>query len=189
MNSRTHPRSSRWQTSHSGDGIVVILMFYPIGEDYMTVSQHLSRLVFALGIVAVSPVVLANDPIIEVAKTPTCGCCSAWVDHLEASGFEVAAHDVSHRQLNAIKVNLDIAPGQASCHTAMVGGYFIEGHVHAREIRSLLANQPEAAGLTVPGMPVGSPGMEVDDRRDAYATLRVNEDGSADIYREHPARE
>ena len=152
----------------------------------MPIPHPLSRLAFALGLVAISPATLANDPIIEVAKTPTCGCCSAWIEHLEASGFEVTAHDVSHRQLNDIKVNLDIAPGQASCHTAVVDGYFIEGHVHAREIRSLLANQPKANGITVPGMPVGSPGMEMGDRRDSYATLLVNDDGSTRIYRDHP---
>ncbi len=150
-------------------------------------SRPLPRLTLALGLVALSPAVWATDPTIEVAKTPTCGCCTAWIEHLEASGFEVTAHDVSHRQLNIIKVDLDIAPGQASCHTAMVDGYFIEGHVHAREIRSLLASQPEAEGLTVPGMPVGSPGMEMGERRDAYATLLVHDDGSTRTYRKHPA--
>lgn len=150
-------------------------------------SRSLSHLAVALGFVALSPVAMATDSIIKVAKTPTCGCCSAWIEHLEANGFEVTAHDVSHRQLNAIKVDLDITPAQASCHTAMVDGYFIEGHVHAREIRSLLASQPEANGLTVPGMPVGSPGMEMGEHQDEYSTLLVEDDGSTRTYRQHAA--
>ena len=127
------------------------------------------------------------EPVqIEVAKTASCGCCSAWVDHLQANGFEVIAHDVSHQQLNGIKARLDIDPVLTSCHTAMVDGYFIEGHVHADEIRSLLAEEPEARGLTVPGMPIGSPGMEMGDQRDAYETLLVLEDGATEIFKEHP---
>jgi|GEM_PF-6261918 len=84
-----------------------------------------------LGLIALSPAA-AGDPALGVAKTPTCGCCAAWVEHLENNAFEVTAHNVSHRPLNAIKNNLDITPDQASCHTAVVDGYFIEGHGNRR---------------------------------------------------------
>jgi hypothetical protein len=139
----------------------------------------------ALALMTLSPVAIANGPVVDVAKTPTCGCCNAWVDHLEEEGFDVRAHNVSHQQLNEIKINLDIGPGQASCHTAMVDGYFIEGHVHAREIQALLETQPDAAGLTVPGMPVGSPGMEVGSRQDPYQTLLVDDEGGTVVYQHH----
>ncbi|MEX0449758.1 DUF411 domain-containing protein [Spiribacter sp. 221] len=126
------------------------------------------------------------EPVqIEVAKTASCGCCSAWVDHLRDNGFEVVAHDVSHQQLNGIKAQLDIDPVLTSCHTAMVDGYFIEGHVHADEIRDLLSEQPEARGLTVPGMPIGSPGMEMGDQQDAYETLLVMDDGVTAVFEAH----
>lgn len=143
------------------------------------------KLPLVLGLALLSPAVGANGLAIEVAKTPTCGCCSAWIDHLDENGFDVTTHNVTHRELNEIKVGLDIEPGQASCHTAMIDGYFIEGHVAASEIRDLISTQPEAAGLTVPGMPVGSPGMEVGDRQDAYDTLLVGNDGDTSVYREH----
>lgn len=142
----------------------------------------------ALALMTLTPLAAASGPTVEVAKTPTCGCCTAWVEHLEEEGFDVTSHDVSHRRLNEIKIDLDIGPGQASCHTAMVDGYFIEGHVHAREIRELLETQPDAAGLTVPGMPVGSPGMEIGDRQDQYRTLLVDDNGGTTVYQDHNAR-
>ena len=126
-----------------------------------------------------------DPPQINVAKTPTCGCCTAWVEHLQASGFEVRAFDVNHAQLNDIKAGFDIDPGLASCHTAVVDGYFIEGHVHADEIRRLLSERPDAAGLTVPGMPIGSPGMEMGSQQDAYETLLVDGNGETQVYRRH----
>ena len=138
-----------------------------------------------IGILLGTGLVKAETVQIEVAKTASCGCCSAWVEHLQDNGFEVVAHDVSHQQLNGIKARLDIDPVLTSCHTAMVDGYFIEGHVHADEIRSLIAEKPDARGLTVPGMPIGSPGMEMGDERDAYETLLVLEDGATEVFQEH----
>ena len=129
---------------------------------------------------------IAQAADVEVAKTPTCGCCSAWIDHLRDNGFEVTAYDVSAEQLNAIKAGLDLDPALTSCHTAMVEGFFIEGHVPASDIRALLDESPaNTRGLTVPGMPIGSPGMEMGDRKDAYETLLVDGNGETSIYRRH----
>lgn len=122
---------------------------------------------------------------ITVYKTATCGCCNAWVEHLRDEGFSVSAHDVDQGQLNARKQAAGLTYDLASCHTAHVDGYTIEGHVPAADIRRLLEERPDAAGLTVPGMPVGSPGMEHGDRRDPYDVLIFAEDGSTEVFASH----
>ena len=95
---------------------------------------------------------------VEVYKSPWCGCCAAWVDHLEQNGYTAIVHDVEN--LSTIKQMAGVPQDQQSCHTAMIDGYVIEGHVPASAIGRLLAERPEIHGLTVPGMPQGSPGME-----------------------------
>ena len=100
----------------------------------------------------------ASKADVTVHKDPNCGCCSGWVDHLRAAGFSVAAQDTT--DLAGVKQQYGVPPELASCHTAIVGSYVIEGHVPALAIRRLLAERPDAKGLAVPGMPVGSPGME-----------------------------
>ena len=98
-------------------------------------------------------------PLITVSKDPNCGCCSGWVEHLLAAGFQATVNNVGN--LPAMKARLGVPDELASCHTAEVAGYVIEGHVPASAIKRLLAERPKAIGLAVPGMPVGSPGMEV----------------------------
>jgi hypothetical protein len=118
----------------------------------------------ALAVLAGAAVVgvqrLAAEPaaMVKVWKDPNCGCCSGWVEHLRGSGFSVAAVDTA--DLAAIKSQLGVPRELASCHTAQLDGYVIEGHVPAAAIRRLLAERPAALGLAVPGMPIGSPGME-----------------------------
>lgn len=120
---------------------------------------------------------------IHVYKSPTCGCCTDWVRHLEENGFEV---DVTETQnLNPIKVKAGLTPELASCHTAFIGDYVIEGHVPAADIRQLLASAPAAAGLSVPGMPIGSPGMEMGDRKDHFKVILFNDAGQTRIFSEH----
>ena len=99
-------------------------------------------------------------PPMTVAKDPSCGCCGAWIDHVRAAGFTVEVTETP--QMNRLKNRLGVPQDLASCHTAEIGGYVIEGHVPAQTIKRLLAEKPQAKGLAVPGMPVGSPGMEVD---------------------------
>lgn len=97
-------------------------------------------------------------PLVEVWKSPTCGCCAAWVAHIQAAGFPVAVTEIE--AINAIKAKLGVPPALMSCHTALVGGYTLEGHVPADSVKRLLRERPKAKGLAVPGMPQGSPGME-----------------------------
>lgn len=120
---------------------------------------------------------------IEVWKDPGCGCCTKWVDHLKAAGFGVRTHEVS--DMNAARAKNGVPQALGACHTARVGRYAIEGHVPAADIRRLLRERPEAAGLAVPGMPAGSPGMEA-DRTQPYDVLLFNADGRTRVYRHYP---
>lgn len=127
--------------------------------------------------------VAATDKVLEVYKSPTCGCCGAWVEHMEANGYAVNVHE--QQNLQSIKEKAGILPGTGSCHTAFIDGYAIEGHVPAADVDRLLEERPEGKGLTVPGMPVGSPGMEMGDRKDAYDVLLFDENGT-EVFSHHP---
>ena len=125
-----------------------------------------------------------NDaPSILVYKTPTCGCCNGWVDHLREAGFEVDARNVSDQSLYALKKEVGITVEMSSCHTALVGGYVVEGHVPADQIKRLLSEEPEIAGITVPGMPIGSPGMEGPGAR-PYAAYSFDHSGQLKVFAE-----
>lgn len=116
---------------------------------------------------------------ILVYKSPTCGCCKLWVDHLVEAGFNPSVRDVP--DVGPLKRDLGVPAPLASCHTALVGGYFLEGHVPADLAFKLLQEKPDAAGLAVPGMPMGSPGMQ-GPRREPYDVLLVMRDGSSRVY-------
>jgi hypothetical protein len=135
-----------------------------------------SVVVFALAVAgAVAYGQRSAAPVIEVFKSATCGCCALWVEHLERNGFATRVTNVTN--LPAIKRQHQV-PGQLeSCHTAIVGGYVVEGHVPAADIQRLLATKPAIAGIAVPGMPVGSPGMEQGNRRDPYTVVSFTKDG------------
>lgn len=125
--------------------------------------------------------VMAQD--IRVYKSPTCGCCSKWVQHLEDNDFNVTVlevHDVNHYKRQA-----QLPYSLGSCHTAFVDGYAIEGHVPASDIKRLLTEKPDIRGLAVPGMPAGSPGMEYDGRKDAFQTLSYTREGVTAIFASH----
>lgn len=125
------------------------------------------------------PSAAAASPSIEVWKDPTCGCCKEWIALLRKAGFTVTAHDSGNV---AARTRARIAPQYGSCHTAMVDGYAIEGHVPVREIQRLLKERPDAVGLAVPGMVVGSPGMEQGNRVDPYTVLLLHRDGGSSSY-------
>lgn len=136
--------------------------------------------------VALSPVltVHAAGPQVKVFKSPSCGCCAAWVDHMMANGFSVSVTEVPDtsgpRRLAGIPDRL------GSCHTARVGGYSVEGHVPAGDIQRLLKERPDAVGLAVPGMPAGSPGMEVPGgRKDRYDVLLIDRKGGTHVWSRH----
>jgi len=124
----------------------------------------------------------AENPKATVYKTPTCGCCSKWIKHLEENGIDVEAKDL--RDVTPIKKISGVPRTMASCHTAMIDGYFIEGHVPAEDIKRLLKERPEVAGLAVPRMPIGSPGMEGPNAK-PYRVYAVGTDGSAKVYATH----
>lgn len=128
---------------------------------------------------------IGAPPGMEVFKTPTCGCCTAWITHVERAGIPVTAQDIPQQALWQVKQDVGITPELSSCHTAFIEGYVIEGHVPAQDIQRLLAERPDALGLTVPDMPVGSPGMEMGDRRDAFDTLLVLRDGNTKVFARH----
>ena len=127
----------------------------------------------------------ADIPKMIVFKSPTCGCCSAWIEHIEKAGFLVDSKNVTQQQLSELKIQSGISLELSSCHTAFINNYFIEGHVPAEDIRALLFQKSDALGLTVPNMPLGSPGMEIDDRKDPYDTLLVKRNGSSEVFRSH----
>lgn len=125
-------------------------------------------------------------PLVEVWKSPSCGCCKEWIKHLEAQGFAVKTFDTGNTQ---VRGQLGMPQEFGSCHTARVGGYVLEGHVPAREIRRLLKERPVALGLAVPAMPVGSPGMdgpEYGGRRDPYRVLLVTREGRSSVFASYP---
>lgn len=121
-----------------------------------------------------------KPPTVSVYKTATCGCCAKWVDHMRAQGFDVKVQDVD--DIGRVKATHGVPQELSSCHTTLVGGYVIEGHVPADVVKRLLRERPKIAGLAVPGMPVGSPGMEQGGRRDPYAIVSFDKAGQRKIY-------
>lgn len=143
------------------------------------------RLLLGLAAVALAPAAAWAAPsplVVDVWKDPNCGCCMDWVVHLKENGFQVRLFDSGNE---AARHRLGMPAQLGSCHTALVAGYVLEGHVPAREIRRLLSEKPAALGLAVPGMPVGSPGMDgpaYRGRRDAYEVLLVQRDGRTRVF-------
>jgi hypothetical protein len=129
--------------------------------------------------------VFAAGPQVTVYKDPFCGCCSLWVKHLEANGFQVTVHDVQN--MEQYKRTHGVPAALKSCHTAVVDGYTIDGHVPAEDIKRLLKEKPKAKGLAVPGMPMGSPGMEAGSSRQAYSVYLFDAEGKATVFRQYSA--
>lgn len=123
---------------------------------------------------------IAATPTITVYKLPTCGCCAMWVDHMRDAGFKIEVHDT--QTMAAVKADAGIPPQLQSCHTAFVGDYVFEGHIPAEVIAKFLAAAPAARGLAVPGMPAGSPGMEMGARVDSYDVIAFDADGNTAVY-------
>lgn len=144
------------------------------------------RAILGFLLACASPPALAASatPPLQVFKTPWCGCCSEWVARMREAGFaKVTITEIE--DLGPKRRALGIPDRYSSCHTGLIQGYALEGHVPAADIRKLLSQRPAAAGLAVPGMPLGSPGMEFGGRRQTYQTLLVLKDGSARVYASH----
>lgn len=153
----------------------------------------LSRRTTLIGLVATLGAVLrpeagfASPTAIRVAKDPDCGCCGAWIDILEADGFAATIDLLDYDALQAHKAASGIPAELVSCHTAHVDGYVIEGHVPPADIRRLLAERPDAIGLSVPGMPYGSPGMGPESAREAYVVHLIRRDGTTEVFTTYDA--
>jgi hypothetical protein len=143
---------------------------------------------FTLSIFAPSSFAQSAPPLIEVWKSPSCGCCQDWISYVEKNGFAVKVHESGN---NAARRRLGLPGMYGSCHTALIDGYVVEGHVPVREIRRMLREKPDAVGIAVPAMPVGSPGMDgpaYGDRSDPYDVVLVARDGSARVYQAYSGK-
>lgn len=143
----------------------------------MTLRRYALILPFMLGSALAQAATL-----VEVYKSPYCGCCEEWVQHLKKNGFEVKTYDVN--DVPAARKKLGMPEQLGSCHTAKVGGYLVEGHVPAADIQRMLKEKPKAVGIAVPGMPQGSPGMETSTPQ-PYNTLLVQKDGTTRVFARH----
>lgn len=146
----------------------------------MTISKSI-RLFVAGGLLALGSA--AHAATMTVYKSASCGCCAKWVEHVEKHGFTVKVVNVD--DIMAVKAKAGIPNKLASCHTTMVGGYVVEGHVPAADIRKLLAEKPKAKGIAVAGMPMGAPGMEHGDHRQPYETILLKVDGTTAVFASH----
>lgn len=141
--------------------------------------NFLSRFVLAMTLCGIMSYAAATK--IEVYKSPTCRCCGKWVDHMRANGFTVETKNIGNKEA---RKRAGIPTSLGSCHTSLVDGYVIEGHVPASDIKRFLSERPKAIGLAVPGMPKGSPGME-SSRSNPYNVLLINKEGNLSVYSRH----
>jgi hypothetical protein len=160
----------------------------------LPIAKHAARVAVLIAFALTSQVAFAQTKTkaaaaaptpLTVYKTPTCGCCGKWVEHMQAHGF--AATTTNLPDLAEIKAKNGVPARLVSCHTSLVGGYVIEGHVPAEDIRRLLKERPKIAGLAAPGMPAGSPGMDVPNAP-AYDVIAFDKDGATHVFASHPAR-
>ena len=151
-------------------------MFHFIGVAVLAVVMA------SVGAVTLTSVAAADKPVITVYKGRFCGCCSAWVEYLVKNGFDARVHEVS--DVTPYREKYGVPEALASCHTAVVGGYAIEGHVPAADIKRLLRERPKAKGIAVPAMPMGSPGMP-GPRKDPYETLLFDVGGKYVVFERH----
>ena len=149
--------------------------------------RHLLLTGLAFTTLPALPLRAAGAPKIHVAKDPNCGCCTGWMEILYGAGFKVSYEHLEQDAMAKLKADVGISEDMASCHTAVVDGYIIEGHVPPADILRLLDERPEALGLSVPGMPWGSPGMGPESEREAYQVFLIHRDGATEVFTDYPA--
>ena len=148
----------------------------------------MNRREFVIGTTAITAFpanVFSMSDTLIVYRTETCGCCGEWVERMISGGLRAEVKFVNDELLKSIKSQLGIPIQLSSCHTATISQYFIEGHVPGNDIHRLLIERPPALGLTVPGMPIGSPGMEMGNTKEAFDTLLVFENGKTEVFNRH----
>ena len=128
---------------------------------------------------------VANTQVkqITVYRTPTCGCCGGWIEHMKQAGFQVT--DIKTTELDKIKQQYNLPAGLESCHTTIADGYVIEGHIPVADVKRLLTEKPKIAGIAVPGMPLGTPGMEAGDIKEPFQVLAFNQEGDIQVFQEY----
>ncbi len=139
-------------------------------------------LALSMGLLATGAVAQA----MQVAKNASCGCCTAWIERMQSEGFDMAAQNMDYDVLYELKQAVGVPEEMMGCHTAIVGGYVIEGHVPSADIRRLLEDAPEAVGLAVPGMPAGAPGMDFGGQSEPYQVHLIAMDGTTSLYASYP---
>ena len=148
----------------------------------------MNRRDFVIGTLAITAIpanVFSMSETLIVYRTETCGCCGEWVKRMISGGLRAEVQFVNDELLKSIKLQLGISTELSSCHTATISQYFVEGHVPVNDIHRLLIERPKARGLTVPGMPIGSPGMEMGNTREPFDTLLVFENGRTEVFKSH----
>ena len=135
-----------------------------------------------LGLATLAPAFATGDEVV-MYKDPNCGCCGKWAEHMREHGFKVK--EVATREMGVVKREAGVPQALGSCHTATVGGYVVEGHVPAADVRRMLADKPAIAGLSAPGMPLGSPGMEGPYPADRYEVLSFDTEGNTAVFASH----
>ncbi len=145
-------------------------------------TRRLSLILAALALAGASAGFAQTSDTVEMYKSPYCGCCGKWAEHMTKAGFKVKAHEV--KDVPAMRKKLGMPDKLGSCHTAKVGNYLLEGHVPPDDVKRLLKEKPKALGLAVPGMPAGSPGMDVPNSP-PYDTLLVQKDGAIRVFAKH----
>ena len=148
----------------------------------------MNRRDFVIGTLAITAIpanVFSMSETLIVYRTETCGCCGEWVKRMISGGLRAEVQFVNDELLKSIKLQLGISTELSSCHTATISQYFVEGHVPVNDIHRLLIERPRARGLTVPGMPIGSPGMEMGNTREPFDTLLVFENGRTEVFNRH----
>lgn len=129
-----------------------------------------------------TPKQVLDKPVdIVVYRSPTCGCCKKWIAHLKKHNFNIK--DIVQQDMQAVKTQLNVPTAIASCHTAVVNGYWVEGHVPADDIKTMILNKPDIAGISVPAMPSGTPGMEMGGRKDPFNVIAVDKQGKTRLYK------
>ena len=150
----------------------------------MTAKRNGARVAMLATLFMTSAVHSADTLTIDVHRDANCGCCKKWIQHLEANGFTVVDHVETN--MSAVKQDLGVAPRLSSCHTAVINGKFVEGHVPAEQIVAL-SKRDDLIGIAVPGMPAGSPGMEAGGKQDAYQVIGLSKAGTDQVIAEYPA--
>lgn len=151
-------------------------------------NKRISLLLLSLGLalpLQVVPAKAVKDTPIEITvhRSPTCGCCGKWMAHMQNNGFAVT--EIQSGDMDAIKRQHGVPDSLKSCHTALVGGYVVEGHVPAEDVKALLKSKPAAVGVSVPGMPAGTPGMEMGAKKDPYAVVQFDKGGKVSVFHDY----